>query len=261
MACVNMLLDKCHCASRYGRNAILYNILSQQAVVKPHSQFSHHSCTCQIKRTVCLKTPHITCPTVIEVLVKTVSFMQNLPSFHHLPKEDQLLLLGSCWAPLFLLGLAQEGVNFEVVEIPVQSLLKRLLLNGKELPGVVGAESTQPSIADVQRIKLCLNKFWDLDLTPKEFAYLKGAVLFSADLPGLQATLYVQSLQREAQRVLHEVLVPLQPKDTSRLAPILLTVSALRTISAGVVTELFFRPVIGSTEINQLLIQMFYTKQ
>ncbi|XP_078423374.1 nuclear receptor subfamily 0 group B member 2-like [Cetorhinus maximus] len=260
MACVNVLLDKCQCASGKRQTAILYTILSQQRDLKACCEFSHHSCSCEARRTVCLKTPQVTCQAVSDVLVKTVSFMRNLPSFHHLPRADQLLLLESCWLPLFLLGLAQERVSFEVTESPGHSMLKRILLNGPGLIKTQEEERRQPTLAGVQRIKMCLNKFWGLDLSPKEYAYLKGAILFNPDLPGLRAPAYIESLQREAQRALHEVLVPLPPRDSSRFARVLLTVSALKTISTGLIIELFFRPVIGTANMKELLLDMLYTQ-
>lgn len=120
------------------------------------------------------------------MLVKTISFMKNLPSFHLLPREDQLLLLDSCWVPLFLLGLVQEMVTFEVMETPAPSMLKKILLDGqskREEP-----ERMQPTLAAVQRLQCCLNTFWSLDLSPKEYAYLKGAILFNpGECPALVA--------------------------------------------------------------------------
>uniref|UniRef100_UPI00398F4094 nuclear receptor subfamily 0 group B member 2-like n=1 Tax=Pristiophorus japonicus TaxID=55135 RepID=UPI00398F4094 len=260
MACVNVLLDKCRCASGERQSAILYAILSQRGDLKACYEFTHHSCSCEARRTVCLKTPQVTCQAVSAVLVKTVSFMRNLPSFHHLPRTDQLLLLESCWPPLFLLGLAQERVSFEVTETPGHSMLKRILLNGQGLIRTEEEEKRQPTLAGVQRIKMCLSKFWGLDLSPRGYAYLKGAILFNPDLPGLQAPAYIENLQQEAQRALREVLVPLPARDSGRFARVLLTISALKTISTGLITELFFRPVIGAADMKELLLEMLYTQ-
>ncbi|NXG71131.1 NR0B2 protein, partial [Baryphthengus martii] len=213
-------------------------------------------CLCHQRRTVCLRTPHVTCQAASDVLAKTVSFMKNLPSFHLLPREDQLLLLDNCWAPLFLLGLVQEMVTFEVMETPAPSMLKKILLDGqnrREEP-----ERSQPTLAAVRRLQCCLNTFRSLDLSPKEYAYLKGAVLFDPDVPGLKASLYIQSLQREAQRALQEVLQPLHPEDQGRFAHILLIASTLKSIPPALITDLFFRPVIGRTDILELLVEMLY---
>ena len=110
------------------------------------------------------------------MLVKTVHFMKNLPAFNQLPLNDQFSLLQKCWAPLFILGLAQEGVRFEVTDTPADSMLKKILLNCQESLNV---EREQPTLAGVSKLKSCLKKFGSLDLTPKEYAYLKGTLIFN----------------------------------------------------------------------------------
>ncbi|KAM6045146.1 nuclear receptor subfamily 0 group B member 2 [Chlamydotis macqueenii] len=243
---------RCQCHSEDKRTAILYTLLSQNLGPSP----AHQRCLCHQRRTVCLRTPRVTCQAASNVLVKTVSFMKNLPSFHLLPREDQLLLLDGCWVPLFLLGLAQEMVTFEVMETPAPSMLKKILLDGQSKRRE--PERAQPTLAAVQRLQCCLNTFWSLDLSPKEYAYLKGAILFDPDVPGLRASLYIESLQREAQRALQEVLQPLHPEDQGRFARILLIASTLKSIAPALVTDLFFRPVIGDADILELIAEMLY---
>lgn len=126
----------------------------------------------------------------MDVLAKTVAFLRNLPSFCHLPHEDQRRLLEGCWGPLFLLGLAQDTVTFEVAEAPVPSILKMILLEepSSGARGVQPPERPQPSLAAVQWLRRCLESFWSLELGPTEYAYLKGTILFNPgelpDTPG-----------------------------------------------------------------------------
>ncbi|XP_006019300.1 nuclear receptor subfamily 0 group B member 2 [Alligator sinensis] len=251
---MDMDYERCQCHSEENRNAILYTLLSQN-LNHNHSP-SQQRCRCQKRRTVCLQTPQVTCQAASDVLVKTVSFMKNLPSFQLLPREDQLLLLDSCWAPVFILGLVQEMVTFDVMETPAPSMLKNILLNGQSKRQE--PERTQPTLAGVQRLQCCLNTFWSLDLSPKEYAYLKGAILFNPDVPGLRASLYIESLQREAQRALQEVVGPLHPEDQGRFARILLMASTLKSISPALITDLFFRPIIGNADIVELITEMLY---
>lgn len=125
----------------------------------------------------------------MNVLAKTVVFLRNLPSFCQLLPQDQRLLLRGCWGPLFLLGLAQDTVTFEVAEAPASSILKKILL---EEPSSAGRDQLpdrpQPSLAAVQWLQCCLESFWSLELGPKEYAYLKGTILFNPgelpDTPG-----------------------------------------------------------------------------
>ena len=158
----------CHCSASSDRlsNPILFNILSQMDTSQPsqnnHDYSSiHHRCNCELRRTVCLKRPSEICREASAVLVKTVQFMKNLPAFNQMPPSDQFLLLKSCWAPLFILGLAQEHVDFEVRDTPADSMLKKILLNRKESPEM---EREQPTMAGVSKLKSCLKKFWSLDL-------------------------------------------------------------------------------------------------
>lgn len=251
----------CRCSSSSDRlsNPILYNILSRMDSSKPSQDYISvpHRCNCEVPRTVCLKTPSEICKEASAVLVKTLHFMKNLPAFNQLPPNDQFALLRSCWAPLFILGLAQEHVDFEVMDVPTDSMLKKILLNRQDGPDM---EREQPSMAGVSKLKGCLKKFWSLDLSPKEYAYLKGTTIFNPDVPDLKAALFVEGLQQEAQHALSEVVQPLHPGDHDRFARILLTASMLQSITPSLITELFFRPVIGQADLLELLVDMLFCR-
>ncbi|KAK2864457.1 hypothetical protein Q7C36_003611 [Tachysurus vachellii] len=127
-----------------------------------------------------MRNPERTCQAATEVLLKTIYFIRSLPSFHHLPGFDQFLLLRSHWVLLFILGLAQEHVTLE-------------------------------------NLRSCLDKLWRLDLTPKEYVYLKGTILFNPDVPGLINRKLIEGLQRETQQLLHQFIHTLHPHDHSQL--------------------------------------------
>ncbi|XP_019946800.2 nuclear receptor subfamily 0 group B member 2a [Paralichthys olivaceus] len=256
--------NRCQCSASSDRlsNPILYNILSQMENSKAReNNFNYnsvpHRCNCELRRTVCLKRPVEICKEASAVLVKTVHFMKNLPAFNQLPSNDQFSLLKSCWAPLFILGLAQEHVDFEVTDTPADSMLKKILLNCQEK---LDAEREQPTITGVSKLKSCLKKFWSLDLSPKEYAYLKGTTIFNPDVPDLKAALFVEGLQQEAQHALSEVVQFIQPGDQERFARILLTASTLQSITSSLITELFFRPVIGQADLLELLVDMLFCR-
>ncbi|KAL0171148.1 hypothetical protein M9458_031459, partial [Cirrhinus mrigala] len=171
---------ECDC-SAYGNgqsSAILFNILSRGESTANETNYMRvpQTCHCEKRRKVCLKTPNETCQVASDVLVKTMHFMKSLPAFQQLPPKDQLSLLQNCWAPLFILGLAQDRVRFDVHDTPAPSMLKRILLNSQE---TLSSDQEQPTLAGVQTLKACLKKFWSLDLSPKEYAYLKGTVIFN----------------------------------------------------------------------------------
>ncbi|XP_072316661.1 nuclear receptor subfamily 0 group B member 2a [Eucyclogobius newberryi] len=251
---------RCHSSASCERpsNPILFNILSQMDHGRPHENNYYsiaHRCNCEMRRRVGLKRPSEVYKEASVVLVKTVHFMKNLPAFNQLPRKDQYLLLKNCWVPLFILGLAQEHVDFDVMDIPADSMLKKILLNRQQSPET---EREQPTMAGVSKLKSCLKKFWNLDLSPKEYAYLKGTTIFNPDVPDLKSGLFVEGLQQEAQHALSEVVQVLHTGDRERFAQILLTASTLQSITSSFLTELFFRPVIGPADMLELMVDMLF---
>ncbi|XP_040908558.1 nuclear receptor subfamily 0, group B, member 2b [Toxotes jaculatrix] len=239
-------------------HTILYNILSWRDSNYLNNKLNSmpHSCHCEHRRAVCLKEPEATCQVASNVLVKTICFMRSLPSFSQLPSGDQTALLKHCWVPLFVLGLAQEKIVFEVTDAPNSSILRQILLR----QGLSEKEADQPTLAGVHRLRTCLRQLWNLDLNLKEYAYLKGAVLFNPVVQGLSAMLLIEGLQQEAQRALHEVICLLHPEDASRFGHILLAASAIQNINHSLVTELFFKPIIGNTSMIRLLTEMLFVQ-
>lgn len=160
-------------------HTILYNILSKRESGYLNSKRSHstvaHSCHCMQRRTVCLKDPEATCQLASSVLLKTIRFIKILPSFSQLPSADRSSLLSHSWVPLFVLGLAQEKMAFEVTDLPNSSILRQILLG----PGLSEKEADRPTVTEVHKLTACLHHLWNLDLSPMEYAYLKGVLLFN----------------------------------------------------------------------------------
>uniref|UniRef100_A0A8B9P9M3 Nuclear receptor subfamily 0 group B member 1 n=1 Tax=Apteryx owenii TaxID=8824 RepID=A0A8B9P9M3_APTOW len=242
MACV----ERCRCCADSRRHSsILYNILKseEQAASErrqppppgqgPRRGQPGRGCSCVSQRRVALKSPQVTCKAASAVLVKTLRFVQNVPCFQELPLDEQLVLVRSCWAPLLVLGLAQDRVHFETVESAEPSMLQRILTN---------------------------RRHGDLDISTKEYAYLKGTVLFNPDLPGLQCTQYIKGLQREAQQALNEHVRLIHRGDEARFAKLNVVLSLLRSINANVIAELFFRPIIGAVNMDDMLLEMLCAK-
>ncbi|KAK4824600.1 hypothetical protein QYF61_016869 [Mycteria americana] len=185
---------KCQCETHHAKS-ILYQLLNKehgsepkwhQQYRSPHCSTGSKGCSCMDRRRAVLDIPEATCRRASEVLFKTLTFIRNLPSFYHVPWEDQLVLIQQNWAPLFVLGMAQEGVDFDLREISAPSLLKKILLNQSlTASNELGSLSLGASLAEVQKMKNLLWKFWDLDISAKEYAYLKGIILFNSGPPKL----------------------------------------------------------------------------
>uniref|UniRef100_A0A663E0H3 NR LBD domain-containing protein n=1 Tax=Aquila chrysaetos chrysaetos TaxID=223781 RepID=A0A663E0H3_AQUCH len=232
--------------------SILYQILNEER----GSETKRH------QRRVVLKTPEIACRRAFEVLLKTLTFIRNLPSFYHVPWEDQLVLIQQNWAPLFVLGMAQEGVDFDLREISAPSLLKKILLNQSlTASNELGSSSLGASLAEVQKMKNLLWKFWDLDISVKEYAYLKGIILFnSGKLPGLSCSDPIPGRHGEAQQALMEFISTMFHRNLGRFAWILQLIASLQDISADAIEELFFRPILGQATLNVLLLETLHIK-
>ncbi|XP_028578675.2 nuclear receptor subfamily 0 group B member 2-like isoform X1 [Podarcis muralis] len=259
---------KC-CSGSVSPQSILYQILNNEERWKtegnPHCfplPFPNIGCPCEVNRRVILKIPGVTCNRALEVLLKTITFIRKLPSFFQLPLEDQILLIRQGWAPLFLLGLAQERVDFELLETSVPSLLKAVLLN-QSPAGEYKLENSPlgASLAEVQKIKDFLGKFWNADICAKEYAYLKGIVLFNPDLHDLKCHHYVQALQQEARHTLIEFVSMTHSRSRRRYAWMMESLGFLRTFSPDTIGELFFKPILGDVDLNTLLLETLYTKQ
>ncbi|XP_068126060.1 nuclear receptor subfamily 0 group B member 1 [Hyperolius riggenbachi] len=289
MAC----LDKCHCSVDNRRHgSILYNILKNE-----EHKDSHHSgktrkeehtglygkgCSCGSQKKVTLKSPQVTCKAASAVLVKTLRFVKSVPCFQELPLEDQLLLVRGSWAPLLVLGLAQDKVDFETVETSEPSMLQRILTNrqggDRKLqeqphPDILlgnghhhhqqqqqNKVSQLPSAADIRWVKEFLEKCWSLAISTKEYAYLKGIVLFNPDLSGLHCAQYIQGLQQEAHQALNEHVKLIQRWDHARFTKLIIVLSFLRSINSNAISELFFRPIIGAVNMDDMLLEMLGAK-
>ncbi|KAM9431853.1 nuclear receptor subfamily 0 group B member 2a [Clarias gariepinus] len=251
MECECQSLDSCRA------HAILFQILTGETRAPVPSPSPPTRCHCDTRRNVRLRSRD-TCLAAASILVKTVRFVASLPAFQQLPGEDQCRLLQHCWAPLFILGLAQEHVSFEVEHEPVSSMLEKILLNHEHQEHQKHRE--HPTLGGVLNLKSCLRKLRSLDLSPKEYAYLKGTMIFNPDVPGLRVAPFVDGLQREAQRALREVLFLLHSGDGGSFGRVLLAVSSLQSVTSELITELFFRPIIGSAHLGHLITDMLFTR-
>uniref|UniRef100_A0A671R9Y4 Nuclear receptor subfamily 0 group B member 2-like n=1 Tax=Sinocyclocheilus anshuiensis TaxID=1608454 RepID=A0A671R9Y4_9TELE len=232
-ACLKM---KQYFSDRHPRG-ILFSILSREC---DFARFAYpDTCrSCHCKHLVCLRNPETTCRVAFGVLIKTVHFMKSLPSFQNLALRDRLVL---------------EHVSFEVRVVPAASILRNILMNGRQKP-----DDCPPTLAEVHKLKTFLNKVWSLDLSLKEYSCLKSAVLFSQDAPGLRSSAWTAGLrEEEAQRALHMwTLSHPHHTDHRTFTDMLFMASTLQMEVQSLVTELFFRPIAGQMDLHKLLREM-----
>ncbi|XP_072036637.1 nuclear receptor subfamily 0 group B member 2-like [Amphiura filiformis] len=200
-----------------------------------------------------------------QLLLKTVDFVRNLPAMQRLCTHDRVTLLQHCWAELLVLTMTQYRFEFETEELTLlsssshddqnpcscshgnaESMLVKCLV---ALQGI-------PTKSDVHMINSFFTKCDLLQLEDKEYAYLKATILFNPDIPGLINPGLVESLQSEAQLSLNEYVAAMHPADPLRFARVLLSLPPLRNIRSRVVSQLFFRELIGDVSMEDLLKQM-----
>ncbi|XP_071995653.1 nuclear receptor subfamily 0 group B member 1-like [Engystomops pustulosus] len=257
-------LGTCQC-NRDPVNSILFQMLNSGSIAKTNLQQHicnpNRECPCDRSRKVLLKHPEVICKKASDVLLKTVTFIQNLPSFYQLLQDDQILLVRRCWAPLFVLGLAQEQVDFEWEDLSMPSLLKKILLNqSQDTSDITLTSDTGVPFKEVKKLQMFLHKLWSLDICTKEYAYLKGMVLFNPRIRGVRFPQYIQTLQLEAQQTLMEFTSVMQNMSHVRFTMMLEALDILKAIDSEVITELFFRPISGEINLEDLLLEtLFYS--
>lgn len=76
----------------------------------------------------------------------------------------------------------------------------------------------------------------------------------------LECREYIQALQREAERALYEHVRTVHRGKAGRLARLRGVLNALRSVDPDAVAGLFFRPVMGTSSVDELVLAMFYER-
>ncbi|KAM3585117.1 uncharacterized protein V6R79_008034 [Siganus canaliculatus] len=248
------------------RGSILYSILnrgSRHPQCHAETVATHQLCSCASKRKlVALRAPRLVFKAASEVLVKTFRFVKNVPCFRGLPAADQLRLVRKSWAPLLVLGMVQESVDFDTVETPQPSLLHMILTHSKERQERAAIEIQHPGVPvrDAEGIKLFLMRCRGLRISVKEYAFLKGAILFTPEVTELECRDYIQALHEEAERALYEHVRATHRAKAGRLVRLRAVLSALRSMDPDAVAGLFFKPVTGTSSIDEHVLAMFHER-
>ncbi|XP_023153014.2 nuclear receptor subfamily 0 group B member 1-like [Amphiprion ocellaris] len=261
-------MSGCECTGTEdpGQGSILYSILNRGARCpqgRAETPAAHQLCPCASKRKlVAIRAPQLLFKAASEVLEKTFKFVKNVPCFRGLPAEDQLRLVRNSWAPLLVLGLVQDSVDLDTVETQQPSLLHRILTHDKERQERVAAETQDPGVpvGDVEGIKMFLVKCRGLRISVKEYAFLKGAILFTAETTELECRDYIQALQREAERALYEHVRTVHWGNAGRFGKLRMVLNTLRSMDPEAVAGLFFRPVTGRSSIDEHVLAMFFER-
>uniref|UniRef100_A0A668W0H1 NR LBD domain-containing protein n=1 Tax=Oreochromis aureus TaxID=47969 RepID=A0A668W0H1_OREAU len=236
---------ECKVTQDTGQGSILYSILNRGALcpqARADTTAAHRCCSCaSMRKLVAIRAPQSVIRAACEVLLKTFRFVKNVPCFRGLPADDQLRLVRNSWAPLLLLGLVQDSVDFDTVETQKPSLLHEILTHDANRRERTAGAAQHPGVplCDVQSIQMFLVK---LSFTP---------------VPELECQEYIHALQREAERALYEHVGTVYRGNASRSGKLRVVLSTLRAVDTEAVAGLFLRPVTGTSSIDEHVLAMF----
>ncbi|XP_076127678.1 nuclear receptor subfamily 2 group C member 1-A-like isoform X1 [Alosa pseudoharengus] len=191
------------------------------------------------------------CESASRLLFLSVHWARSLPAFQLLGgQENEINLMKACWNELFALGLAQcaSVMNVATILAAIISHLQTSLQEEK-----VSAERIKLVMEHIWRMQEFCNSMAKLSPDAYEYAYLKAAVLFSPDHPGIDNTLQIERFQDKAIMELQDYVVRTYPEDAYRLSKLLLRLPALRLMSAAITEELFFAGLIGNVQIDSII--------
>ncbi|XP_062402930.1 nuclear receptor subfamily 2 group C member 1-like [Sardina pilchardus] len=191
------------------------------------------------------------CESASRLLFLSVHWARSIPAFQLLGgQENEINLMKACWNELFALGLAQcsNVMNVATILAAIISHLQTSLQEEK-----VSAERIKLVMEHIWRMQEFCNSMAKLSPDAYEYAYLKAAVLFSPDHPGIDNTLQIERFQDKAIMELQDYVARTYPEDTYRLSKLLLRLPALRLMSAAITEELFFAGLIGNVQIDSII--------
>lgn len=165
------------------RGSILYSLLHRGAPrrrTQLETAAAHRrlrSCA-SASELVTIRAPLLMFTAASQVLGKTLRFVKTVACFRALPPADQLLLLRHSWAQLLVVGLVQDSVRFDTVETPRPSLLHAILTHRRG-DTAAGTEEPGVPVGVAERIQMFLGRCSRLRMSVKEFALVRGAILFT----------------------------------------------------------------------------------
>ncbi|XP_074660959.1 nuclear receptor subfamily 2 group E member 1-like [Tubulanus polymorphus] len=187
--------------------------------------------------------------TAARLLFMSVKWARNIPSFLQLPFRDQAILLEESWGELFILSAAQWSLPIDPGTL--------LTASGMVSPVSRVNEKATTIVSQIRCLQDIISRFNNIRVDATEFACLKALVLFKPETRGLKDTHQVETLQDQAQLMLNEYSFSQHVSTKVRFGRLLLLLPTLRTVSAKIIEELFFRKTIGSVPIERLLSDMF----
>ena len=164
----------------------------------------------------------------------------------------QLVLLEETWCDLFLLTLAQWQVDFTELDDNSNTTSR----SGNAAMASLDNEENPKDV--LRRIRNLVSRLSEVSPDTTEFACLKAVALFRTDAASrLYNPALVEHLQDQAQMLLLEYAHQQVPRHAARFGRLLLSLAALRTVSARALQRAFFLQTVGSANLERVIKDIF----
>ncbi|KAK9718859.1 Ligand-binding domain of nuclear hormone receptor [Popillia japonica] len=193
---------------------------------------------------------HFICESGSRLLFLSIHWARNIPAFQYLSSDVQIMLLKSCWAELFALGLAQCSQSLSLSTI-LAALISHIHASiAQEKMPAAKVKQVTDHIVKLQDFVTTMNR---LHVDEHEYAYLKLITLFSTDQPGLLIRKQVEKMQEKSFQALRTYTNQSFPDDTDRFPRLLLRLPPLRALEPQILEELFFAGLLGQVQIDSVI--------
>nr|WMI31539.1 TllB [Stenostomum brevipharyngium] len=180
------------------------------------------------------------------VLFCCVKWTKTLASFASLKATEQNCLLETAWNELFLLTVCESQLGFDWMSVS---------------RSFAAHERNSEILSALYRFQDVLTQFKNVQVDTTEFACLKNICLFKPPMPTSRQTegedpefvRAVSAVQDQAQNTLLQYETLVHPNDKARFGKLLLLLPLLKTISADVIEEIFFKRVVGGVAVSKLI--------
>ncbi|KAL1493440.1 hypothetical protein ABEB36_011492 [Hypothenemus hampei] len=190
------------------------------------------------------------CESGSRLLFLSIDWVKNVPAFQFLGFEVQINLLKSCWAELFILGLAQCSHSLSIPTI-FSAFISHLHASiAQDKMTAVKVKQVTDNIVKLQGFVNSMNQ---LQVNEEEYAYLKAITLFSGDQLDLLIKKSVESLQERSFQGLKNYVGANNLGDESRFAKLLLRLPPLKALEPIILEELFFSSIIGQFQVDSII--------
>ncbi|KAI6191735.1 hypothetical protein M3Y97_00260000 [Aphelenchoides bicaudatus] len=203
------------------------NVLSSTLDINPQQQPKKSEPSDEHQNGAQTINPEITA----RMLYVSIKWVKTLPSFTVLNLADQMTLLMSAWADLFILSAFQWSLSMD--KCPLFDDIDNLEI--------------------VRPMSQLFDRFKSFRIDQGELTCLKAIVLFRPEVGGLQDAIQVEKSQDQAQLMLQQHLVRTQATPT-RFGKLLLLISMIReSCPLKVIERVFLQPALGQKSIELVI--------